>query len=98
MGPPRGLHGRGLSESTLVSDYSGLVSALAGSTAEILLEAGTYDVTSTLSISRDVTLAVAVSGATVVPDGQGSTQVMSITSGTVQLTVRLSRRSTPGTC
>ena len=89
---PMGLRGRELSESgsggdsTIVSDYTDLVNALADSSvAEILLEAGTYDVTSTLTISRDVTLAADVSGTTVVLDAGDSTQVMFISGVTVQL-------------
>ena len=56
----------------------------AGSDAIIELTAGTYGVTSTLRISRDVTI-TAADGATVVLDGQNARQVIYISAGTVQL-------------
>ena len=77
--------GRALSSVT-VTDFPELETEVAGSATEIRLTAGTYDVMSTLTISRDVTITVDVEGAAVVLDGQGSTRVLHISSGaTVQL-------------
>ena len=64
-----------------VSDTSGLVSALSGSALTIELEAGTYTISSTLTISRDVTIKAKVSGSSVVLDGGGSTQIMQVNNG-----------------
>ena len=76
-------HGRQL--QTTVSDVPGLTTALADpSIGHISLSAGTYSLTSQLSIGRDVTLEAAQPG-TVVLDGQGSTQVLYISSGIVEL-------------
>ena len=55
------------------------------SVTEIRLAAGTYEATSTLTISRSVTITADVEGASVVLDGQGSRIVISISGGTVQL-------------
>ena len=74
-------HARRLSVST----FDALKTAVEhGSDATIELTAGTYLVTSTLSISRDVTIAAA-DGAMVVLDGQNARRVMTISSGVVQL-------------
>ena len=74
-------HARRLS----VSNFADLKAAVEqGSDATIELAAGTYLVTSTLSISRTVTIAAA-DGATVVLDGQNARRVMTISSGVVQL-------------
>ena len=78
-------HGRGLTSVT-VSSFEELKTQLAGSAATIRLEAGTYSVTSTLTISRDVTLTADVEGSSVVLDGGNARRVMTINSGTVQLT------------
>ena len=68
-----------------MSDVAGLSAALADpSISHIVLAAGTYSLTSQLSISRDVTLEAAQTGA-VVLDGQDSTRVLYISSGTVEL-------------
>ena len=81
---PDARRGRALSSVT-VSSFADLASAVSGSATEIRLDAGTYAVTSMLSISSDVTITADVEGAAVVLDGQGSTQASSISSGTVQL-------------
>jgi len=76
-------HGRQL--QTTVSDVAGLTTALADpSIGHISLSAGTYPLASQLSISRDVTLEAAQPGF-VVLDGQDSTRVVYIMSGTVKL-------------
>ena len=65
----------------IVSDTSGLVSALSGSATTIELEAGTYTISSTLTVSRDVTIKAKVSGSSVVLDGGDSTRIMRVQSG-----------------
>ena len=81
--PQTSAHGRQL--QTTVSDVAGLSAALADpSIGHIYLAAGTYSLTSQLSISRDVTVEAAQTGA-VVLDGQDSTRVLYISSGTVEL-------------
>ena len=77
--------GRALT-STTVSTFAELQAALSGSEAIIRLAAGTYQVTSTITISRDVTLTADVEGSSVVLDGGNARRVMRINSGTVQLT------------
>ena len=77
--------GRALT-STTVSTFAELQAALSGSEAIIRLAAGTYQVTSTITISRDVTLTADVEGSSVVLDGGNARSVMRINSGTVQLT------------
>ena len=80
--------GRALT-STTVSTFAELQAALSGSEAIIRLAAGTYQVTSTITISRDVTLTADVEGSSVVLDGGNARRVMSINSinsWTVQLT------------
>ena len=81
---PDAPRGRALSSVT-VSSFADLASAVSGSATEIRLDAGTYAVTSTLSISSDVTITADVEGAAVVLDGQGSTRVIYISAATVQL-------------
>ena len=78
-------HGRGLTSVT-VSTFAELETELAGSAATIRLAAGNYSVTSTLTIARDVTLTADVEGSSVVLDGGNARRVMTINSGTVQLT------------
>ena len=78
-------HGRGLTSVT-VSTFAELETELAGSAATIRLAAGTYSVASTLTIARDVTLTADVEGSSVVLDGGNARGVMTINSGTVQLT------------
>ena len=81
--PQSSAHGRQL--QTIVSDVAALNAALADpSIGHIYLAAGTYSLTSQLSISRDVTVEAAQTGA-VVLDGQDSTRVLYISSGTVEL-------------
>ena len=68
-----------------MGDVHGLNAALADqSIGHIYLEGGTYSLTSQLSISRDLTLEAATPG-TVFLDGQDSTQILHISSGTVEL-------------
>ena len=68
-----------------MSDVAGLSAALADpSIGHIVLEAGTYPLTSQLEISRDLIVEAAQLG-TVVLDGQDSTRVLYISSGTVEL-------------
>ena len=78
-------HGRGLTSVT-VSTFAELETALAGSADTIRLAAGTYAVTSTLSVARNVVLTADVEGSSVVLDGGNARGVMTINSGTVQLT------------
>jgi hypothetical protein len=78
-------HGRGLTSVT-VGNFTELENALEGSAATIRLTAGMYNVASTLTISRDVTLTADVEGSSVVLDGGNALRVMTINSGTVQLT------------
>ena len=81
--PQTSAHGRQL--QTTVSDVAGLSAALADpSIGHIVLEAGTYPLTSQLEISRDLIVEAAQLG-TVVLDGQDSTRVLYISSGTVEL-------------
>ena len=83
VSPQTSAHGRQL--QTTVSDVAGLSAALADpSIGHIILAAGTYSLTSQLSISRDVTVEAAQTGAAVL-DGQDSTRVLLISSGTVEL-------------
>ena len=82
--PPDAWRGRALSSVT-VSSFGALAFEVSGSAAEIRLAPGTYAVTSTLSISSDVTITADVEGAAVVLDGQGSTRVIYISAATVQL-------------
>ena len=82
-------HGRGLTSVT-VSTFAELETALAGSADTIRLAAGTYAVTSTLSVERNVVLTADVEGSSVVLDGGHTgygtgTRVMLINSGTVEL-------------
>ena len=77
--------GRALTSVT-VSTFPDLETELAGSAATIRLAAGTYSVASTLTIARDVTLTADVEGSSVVLDGGSARRVMTINSGTVQLT------------
>ena len=72
-------HGRSLGE---VSTFSALVSALESGVASIQLAAGTYAATSTLTISRSVSL---IGSGNVVLDGQNARRVMTISSGSVEL-------------
>ena len=76
-------HGRQL--QTTVSDVAALNAALADpSIGHVLLNPGTYPLTSQLEISRDLIVEAAQPG-TVVLDGQDSTRVLYISSGTVEL-------------
>ena len=80
--PQTSAHGRQL--QTTVSNVAGLNAALANpSIGHIVLAAGTYPLTDQLSISRD--LIVEAQPGTVVLDGQGSTRVLKISSGNVDL-------------
>ena len=82
--PQTAAHGRQLQQTT-VSDVAGFIAALANaSIGHIYIGAGDYFLTSQLSISRDLILEAAQPG-TVVLDGQGSTRVLTISSGTVNL-------------
>ena len=68
-----------------VATVAELVGALSNSsTSRILLNPGTYALSTGLAISRDIVLQAAVRGA-VVLDGQDSTQVLFIPVGTVEL-------------
>ena len=69
--------GRALSSVT-VSNFADLATEVAGSATEIRMDAGTYVVTSSLSISRSVTITADVEGAAVVLDGQGARRVLYI--------------------
>jgi len=78
-------HGAGRRLATAVSSTNDLIAAVADpSIGHIVLAPTMYYLTSTLSISRSITLEAANTG-TVVLDGQGSTQVLGISSGTVEL-------------
>ena len=76
---------RGRALTVIVDNAIDLETEIAGTATEVRLTAGTYDVTSTLTISRDVTITADVEGAEAVLDGQGTTRVVYIASGTVQL-------------
>ena len=81
--PQTSAHGRQL--QTTVSDVAALNAALADpSIGHVLLNPGTYPLTSQLEISRDLIVEAAQPG-TVVLDGQDSTRVLYISSGTVEL-------------
>ena len=67
-----------------VSTFDGLVRALRGGAAAIQLASGTYSVTATLMIARNVTIKAAPS-ATVVLDAQHQRRVLQIDGGTVVL-------------
>jgi len=76
--------GRQLTAST-VSSTSALVAAIGSSATRIVLQAGTYDLTSTLTISRAVTIEAQVAGS-VVLNGMGQRRVFTILStGVAQL-------------
>ena len=82
--PPVALErGRSLSTTVEISTFDELVTALAGTAATIRLAPGTYPVTSTLQLSRSVTI-IAVDGDAVL-DGQDARCVMLISSGSVEL-------------
>ena len=69
-----------------VSTVGQLRAALQQGVAAIIeLSPGVYPVTSTLSISRDVTITSAEPGQPVILEGQGDVRVLYITGGTVQL-------------
>ena len=83
VSPQTSAHGRQL--QTIVSDVAALNAALADpSIGHVLLNPGTYPLTSQLEISRDLIVEAAQPG-TVVLDGQDSTRVLYISSGTVEL-------------
>ena len=76
--------GRQLTAST-VSSTSALVAAIGSSATRIVVQAGTYDLTSTLTISRAVTIEAQVAGS-VVLNGMGQRRVFTILStGVAQL-------------
>jgi hypothetical protein len=81
-------HGRQLqaaTSSTTVSSTAELEAAIADSSlGRIVLLEGSYLLSSQLQINRDVIIEAEIPG-TVVLDGQGSTRVMQISSGTVEL-------------
>lgn len=77
-------HGRGLSGVT-VDTFSELVSAVAHGAELIRLHAGTFNVTSTLIINRSVTIMADSVDGSVVLDGLGERQVLSIEGGGVRL-------------
>ena len=79
------MQGRGLSESVVVDNVDDLVSAVAGSAAEVRLAAGVYNLSAQLQVARDVIITADVDGSSVVLDGQGSSRVLYISSGTVAL-------------
>ena len=56
-----------------------------GSADVIRLDAGTYEVSTTLTVDRNVTITADVVGESVVLDGQGARRVMTIDGGTVRL-------------
>ena len=68
-----------------VGTFGELETELAGTKTVIQLAAGTYAVSSTLTIDRDVTLMADVEGSSVILDGGGVRRVIKIEGGTVQL-------------
>ena len=83
--PPAALRrGRALSSVT-VDSFDDLATQVGGSANEIRVAVGTYAVTSTLSVSRSVTIRADVESATVVLDGEDARRVVSIASGNVEL-------------
>ena len=70
----------------MVDSLVALVNALADDgPEEVWLGPGTYAVTSTLTISRNLTLVAAHESVASVLDGQGATRVLAITGGSVLL-------------
>ena len=64
-----------------VITHADLVTEIAGTAPTIELEAGTYAISSTISVSRDYAINAKVSGSSVVLDGGGSTCSKSMHSG-----------------